>query len=123
MAGDVTLTQQNNKNKMIKPTIADIKPLALAGRVPFIPVMLDNLAFNLAIDDFSDRGKVKDITSALDYVLKGRGYTFDSLNASDKATANCALSCARTGDYAAALDDLRTLDYCLLADNRKRAAG
>lgn len=105
---------------MTNTTIRDYKPLAIAGRVPFIPTMLDNLVSNIAMTSLNDLGKIKDIASALDYILVGRGYTFYSLTDSDKNTANCALSCANAKDYYAAISDLRTLDACLLATNRKR---
>jgi len=108
---------------MTNTTIRDYRPLTIDRRMPFIPTMLDSLAFNLNIADLSHRGKVKDVKSALSYILIGRGYSYDRLSALDKATADCAIRCADNGDYASALDDLRTLDFCLLAVNRKRVSG
>lgn len=105
---------------MTNMTIGSYKPRALDGKVPFIPTMLDNLASNLAMTSLSDKGKMKDITSALDYILLGRGYSLSSLGDSDLATARCALSCASAGNYIAALSDLRTLNDCLLANNRNK---
>jgi len=60
---------------MTNTTIRDYRPLTIDRRMPFIPTMLDSLAFNLNIADLSHRGKVKDVKSALSYILIGRGYS------------------------------------------------